>query len=69
VAEFTAKRARQHCRRSLARIDAMLVRMARHWDDLDHTVIFEIDNQRDALKELTVAMDDAVEYAAERDDG
>jgi hypothetical protein len=68
MAEITPKRARQHCRRSLAKIDAMLVRMARHWDDLDQTVIDEIDELRAHVEEFGKAMDDAVEYAADRAD-
>lgn len=65
MAEFTNKRARQHCRRSLAKIDAMLIRMAGHWGDLDQTVVDEIDSLREHVEELGTAMDDAITYEDE----
>lgn len=66
MAEFTPKMARAHCRRRIATIDASLVAMARHWDDLDMTVIDHIDNLRAELDDLLEHMDDAVAYSSER---
>lgn len=58
--EFTRARARQHCRRTIRRIDDDLLRMAGHWGDLDNGIIMKIDEIRTCFYELGSEMDESV---------
>jgi len=69
MAEFTRRRARQHCRAHLASIRERLIRMARHWDELDMSVVYEIDRALAEVEALGAAMDEAVSDRADADAG
>ncbi|WP_028574335.1 hypothetical protein [Desulfonatronovibrio hydrogenovorans] len=57
--EFTRKRARQHTRARLGKIKKSLEQCAYYWDDLDLTVMGEIERIHGDVEDLYELMDDS----------
>lgn len=63
MAVWTTRRARRCSLQRLLTIEASLIMIARHWDDLDMSVIDEVDGVRAQIAELRASMEAAVEIA------
>ncbi len=63
----TPKQQRAKSRRNIATIRKALITIAGHWDDMDHSVIYEIDELLGQLEELETVIDAAVDRLEEMD--